>query len=151
MSEETDFLKQQFIDEYKKNGGKDNITDLSVNEVYSRLLSQKREGEAQKKIKELQEQLKTNATSNQPSTPLGAVNGAVANAAFAKEVAAAMTALIDHLDPPFDSRILEDESFKKNANKLGDTNVILRDDAGRMDMGGPTKYKPGGEIQWSAQ
>lgn len=143
MSEQDiDIIKQHFINEYKQNGGTEDLSKEPVKIIMMK-------NQAQKEIASLKEQLqKANSAPPEPKPKFNAMNGGINmgryNADMATEFAKIFGAYHDYIEPPFDKRILKDESFKRdNALIIADQAVVLRDEEGRCDCGGPTKYERG--------
>jgi hypothetical protein len=145
-NQELEKIKNYFIREYRENGGTEDLSTANYDIILAKL-------EAQKQIAQLKRELeKANAAppaerpkfnSNQQGIQKGRHN-----AELAKEFAQIYGAYQDYLEPAWDKRVLEDESFKRdNAIIIADKGVVLRDSENRLDCGGPTKYR-GGEPEW---
>lgn len=142
--EEINIIKEHFIKEYKANNGTEDISGEDIRYIMTKV-------EAQKEIHKLTQELaKKNAPSPKPTfngMKSGLDEGKY-NASLAKEFAAIFGSYQDYVDPPFDIRQIDDESFKRDnsLNVLADVRAmvtVLRDNEERCDTGGPTKYKRG--------
>jgi hypothetical protein len=142
--EEINDIKEHFINEYKANGGNADLSGENIKFIMTKV-------ESQKEIKALKDELAKKNTPSQQSKFNGMKSGldeGKYNASLASEFAKIYGSYQDYVDPPFDIRQIDDESFKRDnsLNALAeDPNLvcILRDNAGRCDAGGPTKYKKG--------
>jgi len=146
MSENQDLtkIKDYFIKEYRANGGTEDLSEKSYEIILAKL-------ESQKEIAQLKKELdRANSPPHEKpkfNSMTSGVNNGRYNAELAKEFATVFGAYQDYIDPPFDERILDDESFKRdNSLVVADQAVILRDREGRCDAGGPSKYKGGNPI-----
>lgn len=150
MSEEDiNVIKEHFINEYRANGGTEDLSSEDIKFIMAKV-------ESQKEIYKLKEEL---AKKNVPPPQQSRFNGLKSgldegrnNANLAREFAQIFGAYQDYIDPPFDIRQIDDDSFKRDnaLNVLADSRsmvTILRDNQGRCDAGGPSKYKEG-EPEW---
>lgn len=138
MSEnELEQLKKRLLEDYRANGGRKDISSLSAPQILNEI-------DHLKEITKLRDQITTLQQAGavkdhiQPIQAFGRVNDAKNNAALAREAANVFGQYLDYIDPPFDERVLEDESYARD-NDLGklaepgkeNTVVILRDKEGR--------------------
>ena len=139
---EKDIIKDYFIKEYRQNGGTDDLSEEDIKTIITKL-------DAQKEIFKLRKELEKKNSAPPPEKPKfnGIASGLDAgreNAALAREFAEIFGAYQDYISPPFDERVIEDPSYKRdNAMVVADQGVILRDREGRADAGGPSKYTRG--------
>lgn len=135
MSDELNQIKERLIEQYKANGGTKELDTFNVAMIMNEL-DHLRE---MKTLKEQMEALKKNATIQQVNSKgqITPIDKAKENAALAREAAYAIRGYYDYIDPPWDPRALEDESFKRDNElmKAADDDprsvVILRDKDGR--------------------
>ena len=146
MTEDLTKIKEYFIKEYRSNGGTEDLTELT----YELLLEKVKH---QKEVHQLKLALeKANSTPPAQKTQFNTFKQGIDqgryNADLAKEFAAMYGSYQNYIDPPFDMKQLDDDSFKRdNAMNVMDKAVVLRDNDGRCDAGGPSKYK-GGFPAW---
>jgi len=142
MTEDLTKIKEYFIKEYRSNGGTEDLTEFSYDLLLEKVKHQKEVHELKKALE------KANSTPPEPKTQFSTFKNGIDqgryNADLAKEFAIMYGSYQDFIDPPFDSRILEDDSYKRdNSLVIADMAVVLRDNEGRCDAGGPSKYKEG--------
>lgn len=110
----------------------------------------KKNNALQQELKELKESLNNDKTDPVGTFKINPVNHSRENAELAKVLASGIKGTLEYYDPTFDPRLIDDDSFERDNNliKLADPGneasvCILRDNAGRCDMGGPTKWRDG--------
>ena len=133
IEKELEELKTYLINEYKTNGGTKDVSSFSAAMITNEIDNLKRLNAMKKEL----EELKTNKT---PAPKVGAIDPSRENAFLASKAAAGVVgAYMDHINPPFDMRSLEDERYARDNAlvKLGVPNsdpsvCIIRDEEGRL-------------------
>lgn len=138
---EIEEYKTYLISEYRANGGKKELSNATIKEIMN-------ENDHQKRFNELEQELADARKGKPKLVPLKPVDKARENAELAKLVANSSIEFLDYIDPPFDIRVVDDDSFARD-NQIGIFGsingevVVLRDNEGRVDCGGRSKYLPG--------
>lgn len=146
-SNDLEKVKTHFLNEYRENGGTNpDVQNWDIDLLMMEVKHLKEKRQLEEQIRQMQ----NNRTTDKPVSTftVNAVNATKKNAELAKLLGSTIKNALDYYDPPFDIRVIDDESFARD-NALvvlaepgsEDSVVILRDNSGRCDMGGPSKWK----------